>query len=408
MPAPGVRWGLLPLLGLSACSAPDPGEEAFRWDLPLAVPAPLVPADNPMSADKVELGRRLFWDVRLSADGSYSCGTCHAVEHAFTDARARALGLRGDALPRNTLSLANVAYWAAYTWANPRLLRLEEQALVPLLATRPEELGVKHLTGEVLARLSDDADYVRLFAQAFPEQTTAVDLPNLLAALAAFERTLLSFGAPYDRFLDGDRSALSASAQRGKTLFESERLKCASCHRGRLLTDAAVFGDEPPATEFFHNTGLYNLEGRGLYPRDNQGLYEFTLRTEDMGKFRTPSLRNVTETAPYMHDGSIEMLDAVLDHYAAGGRTLSRGAQLSVGADNPYKDVRVSGFTLSAEERADVLAFLGALSDDGFLHNPAFQSPFAPISEKRSAHHEEHDEADDKAGDRQQKAERTH
>jgi cytochrome c peroxidase len=225
---------------------------------------------------------------------------------------------------------------------------------------------------EVRARLAADADIESRFQAAFPREREPINTANIVAALAEFERTLSSRNAPYDRYLRGDTHALSASALRGKLLFESKRLACVSCHSGALLTDAA--SDEPSP---YHNTGLYNLDGKGQVPRDNQGLFEFTHRPLDLGKFRTPSLRNVALTAPYMHDGSLATLDEVLDHYAAGGRSLIEGPYRGVGADSPLKDARITGFSLSPTERTDLLLFLASLSDPQFVQSAIRSNPFA-------------------------------
>ncbi|MDB4976079.1 MAG: cytochrome peroxidase [Myxococcaceae bacterium] len=364
-PAHAYRAVLLALAFLCACQA-TPAPERFDLGLPREVAAPRPSADNPLTRAKVELGRQLFFERKLSADGTFACASCHRPELAYTDGLVVARGLSGESLPRNTQSLANVAYFEALTWANPKLHTLEGQALVPLLATRPRELGVAKLMDEVCARLREEPAYVERFERAFPTQAEPIDMANIVAALASFERTLLSFGSPYDAFLAGDRAALSAAAQRGKQLFESERLHCASCHRGRLLSDAASAEGAAMGEAAFHNTGLYNLGGRSLYPVDNPGLYEFTRRASDMGRFRTPSLRNVARTAPYMHDGSIADLEGVLRHYAAGGRTIADGPYAGIGADSLYKDARIAGFTLRESERADLLAFLNSLTDPAF------------------------------------------
>ena len=396
-----ARGALLVCLLLSACSSACSSSsppERFEFALPSGVQAPWQSADNPISHEKVELGRRLFWDRRLSADGSFACATCHQPQRAFSDGLVVARGLAGQMLPRNTPSLANVAYFSAYTWANPRLNDLEGQALVPLLATTPPELGVATMMPIVRERLQTDSDYVVRFRAAFPERAEPISTASIIAALASFERTLLSFSSPYDRYLGGDEGALSDAAKRGERLFASARVGCSSCHAGRLLTDAAPDVEARPRERPrngearalprelnlrdasalpFHNVGLYDLQGRGLYPRDNPGLYEFTRRPADMGRFRTPSLRNVALTAPYMHDGSIATLDGVLDHYAAGGRTLAGGPNAGVGARNAYKDPRIRGFVLGAAERTDLLAFLTSLSDPDFGSNPRFADPFS-------------------------------
>jgi cytochrome c peroxidase len=332
----------------------------------------LVCCDTSEPRGVVELGRRLFFDPRLSLDNSLSCASCHQPERAFTDGLTVARGLHGIALPRNTPSLANLSELRFYTWANPKLTTLAAQALVPLLARSPRELGVADAMDEVRARLATDVDTRRRFQAAFPRDREPISTANIVAALAAFERTLSSRNAPYDRYLRGETRALGASALRGKQLFESKKLACASCHTGVLLTDAA--SEEPSP---YHNTGLYNLDGHGQVPRDNQGLFEFTHRPLDLGKFRTPSLRNVALTAPYMHDGSLSTLDDVIDHYAAGGRTLDTGPYRGVGADSPLKDARLTGFSLSPAERSDLLMFLASLTDPQFVQNATRSNPFA-------------------------------
>jgi len=340
------------------------------------VSPPIDPPDNPTTVAKVELGRRLFYDGALSADGSYSCSNCHDPVRAFTDGRAVAQGIYGDALPRGAPSLANAGYLAFYTWANPLLTSLESQALVPMLVKRPPELDIGDRIDEVMSRLSADPTMSNLFDTAFSSDDQSIDIANVARALAAYERTLIAANAPYDRFLDGDESALSESARRGRDLFFSDRLRCGGCHTGRWLTDAA----QPSAStdESFHNVGLYNLGGTGAYPHDNRGLVEFTGRPEDMGKFRTPSLRNVALTAPYMHDGSLATLDAVIDCFAAGGLTSEDGPYAGVGSENPYKDPRISGFSLDSGERADLMAFLQSLTDDSFVS--AHQGDGVPVA----------------------------
>jgi cytochrome c peroxidase len=174
----------------------------------------------------------------------------------------------------------------------------------------------------------------------------------------------------------GDEAALSASALRGQDLFFSEELECFHCHGGFNFSDSVATETTNIIEVMFHNTGLYNLGGTGDYPPENTGLHALTGVPTDMGRFRAPSLRNIAKTAPYMHDGSIATLDEVLDHYAAGGRTIEEGPFAGVGADNPYKSEFVTGFSLTPDERADLLAFLESLTDETFLTDPRFASPF--------------------------------
>jgi len=365
-----VLWVSVWVSVLGACAA-APGSESglFDWQLPVGFEPPAAVSDNPMNAAKVELGRHLFYDPRLSRTGEQSCGSCHRQELAFSDGRERALGSTGQEHPRNTPTLANVAYMQTLTWANPVLRDLETQALVPLFGERPVELGIAGVVDEVLARLANDPMYPSLFAEAFVEleaPSEALSMRGVTHALSAFQRTLISGRSAYDRHLAGEAEALSPRAQRGLMLFESERLGCSGCHSGQNLSDATV-GQAARAENTFHNTGLYDIDGEGSYPEASPGLVAFTDRDTDRGRFRTPTLRNIALTAPYMHDGSIATLDAVLDHYAAGGRS-----------DNAFKSERLRGFELSAEERAEVLAFLGALSDEAFVCDAALSDPWRP------------------------------
>ncbi|WP_224245506.1 methanobactin export MATE transporter MbnM [Hyalangium gracile] len=352
----------------------EPVPDTYEWRLPVGFPKPRVPADNPMTEAKVELGRRLFYDNRLSLNGTQSCGSCHLQSLAFTDGLKNAEGSTGQIHRRNAQGLANVAYATSLTWANPSLTTLELQALTPLFGTEPVELGFADREEELLERLRGDAELVGRFAEAFPQKAEPVVLSSITHALASFQRALLSGNSPYDRYVyRGESNALSESAKRGMELFMSERLECNHCHSGFNFMDASasVLTDTP--VQAFHNTGLYNEDGEGAYPTVDPGVIELTGKDSDMGRFRASSLRNVAVTAPYMHDGSIATLSEVIDHYAAGGRArMIQGGQLS-----PLQSGFVRGFTLTQEERADLLAFLEALTDTEFLSDPRFSDPFA-------------------------------
>lgn len=349
----------------------------FDFGLPAWAPAPLEPEGNPTTAAKVELGRYLFYDTRLSLDGTMSCESCHMQAFAFTDGQAVSRGVTGESTPRNSMSLANVGYAPVLTWANPLLRHLERQALVPLVGKAPVELGLADEEAEVIERLAADPVYQRLFPAAFPEAKGEISLGTIVRSLAAFQRTIVSVRSPYDRYrYEGDVDAVSDAVIRGEALFFGEKLECHHCHNGLHLADTVLHERNRTGEIAYHNTGLYNLDGKGAYPVNNIGIAEITGRPEDMGRFRAPSLRNVGLTAPYMHDGSIATLDEVIDHYAAGGREIKSGPNAGIGKDNPLKSSFVPGFALTKEERVDLLAFLHALTDRSFLTDPRFANPW--------------------------------
>ena len=352
-------------------------ESDWEWDLPENIPAPKVPRDNPMSAEKVELGRHLFYDERLSANGTQACATCHLQEQAFADGRALPIGSTGETVPMNSMALVNVAYNATYTWASPLELTLSDQAALPLFGDSPVELGAHLDEDGIFQRLRDEPIYDELFAAAYPEDSDPISWINIRRALASFQRTLISVDAPYDRYTRGEDDAISEAAKRGSNLFFSEELECFHCHGGFNFTHSTVHENTAFTSRPFENNGLYNVGGNGEYPPTGRGLYRFTLDPEDDGKFRPPTLRNIALTAPYMHDGSVETLDEVLDIYAAGGRNVEDGPFAGDGRTHPNKSSFVEGFELSEQDRADLLAFFDALTDEAFITNPAFSDPWA-------------------------------
>ncbi|MGQ9838450.1 MAG: MbnH family di-heme enzyme [Cyanobacteriota bacterium] len=329
-----------------------------------------------MNPAKVQLGRYLFYDRRLSVTGSMSCASCHRQEFAFADNKASAVGATGEVHPRNSMSLTNVGYASVLTWSNPLLRRLEQQSLIPLFGEHPVEMGMVGREKEILQLLKTDPVYQSLFPQAFAE-TVEPTLAHLTQALAAFQRTLISFDSPYDRYrFGGDPKAISAAARRGEQLFNSEKLKCFRCHAGINFSDSTRHEQLQFVEVRFHNTGLYNLDAQGSYPFPNTGIYEITGNLADMGRFKAPTLRNIALTAPYMHDGSIATLEEVIAHYAAGGRTIHEGPLAGVGRYNPWKSEFVTGFEITPQEQAELLAFLHSLTDLSFVTNPDLADPW--------------------------------
>lgn len=340
--------------------------KGYAWRLPNGMAPPSVPADNPMSRIKVELGRRLFFDIRLSGPGYMACATCHKPELAFTDGRKVAIGVTGERHSRNTPTLANVGYLKRLGWAQPRPERLEVQLLRPMFGENPVEMGTLGHEVPVLTHVRSNSVYRDLFRAAFPRHAEAVDdaisFDTIARAIAAFQRTIVSGSSAYDAFAGGREAALSGAARRGLKLFNSARLQCSVCHVPPFFTDAV-------RDVRFHNTGLYNVDGAGGLPGDDQGLANET-RATDTGRYRTPTLRNVAVTGPYMHDGSVATLAAVIDHYAAGGRAARDGRP------SPLRSPLVRGFQISTGERRDLIAFLESLTDKAFLADPNYRSPF--------------------------------
>lgn len=351
---------LLPLiafLALGGCAETPPD---YPWQLPAGVPAPDVPADNALTPEKIALGKRLFYDRRLSGNGQQSCSTCHLQAFAFAEPRAVSIGSTGTELTRNAPALVNVAYNPTLTWSHPGLETLERQHLVPLFNEDPVELGATGAEAAIIHALTDDPSYPALFASAFPDERDPIDFHNIVRAIASFVRSLTSFDSAFDRYAyGGEDDALTDAAKRGMELFFSERLECHHCHGGFNFTQSSTHDNQPVSPKPFHNNGLTNSTDRGL--AEHTGL------TADRGKFRAPTLRNIAATAPYLHNGSAETLADVIDLYAQGGATPR--------ADN--QSALVQGFEITAEEKADLLAFLDSLTDPGFLSNPETADPFA-------------------------------
>jgi cytochrome c peroxidase len=294
-------------------------------EIPLGLGPRKVPADNPLTEARVRLGRRLFFDPILSADRTVACASCHQPAHGFSSGPGRPRGIRGRPTARRAPTLFNRAYGASFFW-DGREATLEAQALRPI--EDPQEMGARVV--DVVQRLKDDAAYRKEFAAAFADGVTPT---NLGRALACFERVLLRGGSPVDRFyLKLDRGALSREELHGLWLYESKG-SCWRCHSGPNFSD-----------EKYHNTGV----SWGKEPAD-LGRFAVTRRDADRGKFKTPTLRGVALTAPYMHDGSLATLADVVAFYNRGG-----GA-------NPHRDSLLAPLHLSREEEQALVAFLKAL-----------------------------------------------
>lgn len=365
-----MRWTAL----LLAWGCAEPVASDWTWDLPSHVDEPEVPALNPMSVEKVELGRYLFYDFQLSVDGGRSCGICHEPAKGFTDGFVRAIGTTGQIHPRNTLTVGNVAWREVLNWRDPEPTTLEEQLLVPLLGEHPiVEMGMGGREEELLDRLRVFEPYPSLFAAAFGSRPMTVEA--VAQAIAAFQRSIVLLDSPYDRYLDGETTALSASAARGMDLFFGPRLACGQCHSGVFL-DRSLESDGSVGEVGFYNTGQYDIDGMGSYPPEEPGLVAVTGDPAQTGAFRTPSLRNVTATWPWGHDGTTLSLEDRVDAYARGGRLLEDVTFAGDGALNRYKSPLIAGFEWTDDERADLLAFLASLTDHEGLRRPEYADPF--------------------------------
>ncbi|MDD2815877.1 MAG: di-heme enzyme [Thiotrichaceae bacterium] len=361
----------------STNSTPTPTKTVFSWQLPTGFPEPRIPDDNPITTEKIALGKYLFYDNRLSITNTQACAGCHLQNKAFTDGLKTAIGSTGDALVRNSMSLTNVVYNSRFNWANPQLKTLHAQAKVPMFAEFPVELGWSNNEQKILDRLRVEPLYKDLFTKAFPNETEPFTEGNVAKAIANFVSTLISGNSSYDQVIYQQKTAaMSDSAKRGRDLFFSERLECFHCHGGFNFSQSVNHQGTVFDEIEYHNNGLYNLENKGLYPMNNRGLWDVTFINEDMGRFRAPTLRNIELTAPYMHDGSIATLEEVLEHYARGGRLIESGEFAGDGAKNPYKSNLINGFVLTTDEKQDVINFLKSLTDWEFICNRNFSDPF--------------------------------
>ncbi len=275
---------------------------------------------------KIALGKKLFFDPILSRDSSVSCASCHIPAYAFSDTSALSTGVGGLKTERNSPSLVNIALHPYFMreGGNPSL---EVQVFVPLEGENEMHLPM----GMAIDRLKQDESYTKLFKEAFGKEPNAFGITR---SLAAYERTILGGSTRYDQFLDGDAQALTALERHGYELFTSDELNCSKCHEGGMLSNFA-----------FENNGT-----KSKY--EDRGRARLTLQTEDEGKFKTPSLRNVALTAPYMFDGSFKTLGEVVDHYAAGGQ------------GHPNQSELLNGFELEQEDRRALIAFMESLTEE--------------------------------------------
>ena len=315
----------------------SPAGKPVQITTPLGLPPVVSPADNPPTAETIALGRKLYYDPILSVDNTVSCASCHHPDHGFSDGLQVSTGVNGKTGTRNSPTVFNSAYFATQFW-DGRASSLEAQAEGPV--QNPVEMA--HTLRGVEQRLMADPEYRALFKQAFGSDVITYQMVE--KAIATFERTVISGNSPFDRYYYGhDSKAMNESAIRGFKVFSSaDKGNCSACHV--ISQDYALFTDNK-----FHNIGV-GVEDQ--QPTD-LGRFQVTKTDPDRGAFKTPSLRNVALTAPYFHDGSLKTLKDVVDYYIGAGNS------------NPYMDkqIHVLDF-LSGQERADLVAFLEALTGD--------------------------------------------
>jgi cytochrome c peroxidase len=357
---PQTKPYLLPIPTADEMARPRPPEQA---GLPVEATRAAIPTDNPQTADKVALGQKLFFDGRLSADGTVACSSCHDPARAFTDGRRASIGIKDRVGQRNAPTILNALYNNAQFW-DGRARTLEEQAAFPIV--NPSEMGQPSLDAAV-ARIASAREYRRAFERVFHGPPTTI---SLLRAIASYERTEVSFDSPFDHFIAGEKNAIDASAKRGWTLFNG-RGRCTTCHAvTRSKPDVTFFTDH-----LFHNIGVVTVRAdtvamarqadqavqagdmgavdRTAIQSDFSLLGRFlvTRQNADIGAFKTPGLRNLLMTAPYFHDGSHPTLWDVLDHYNKGGDL-----------NDPFLDKDMHPLGLKEAEIDDLVAFLASLT----------------------------------------------
>lgn len=322
------------LIALTSLLLPLAGEEL---EVPLGLPPVPWPSDNPYSKKKAELGRLLYFDKRLSSDGTISCGTCHSIPHAFTDRHPVSEGIHGHHGTRHAPTVINSAYQKHYFW-DGRAESLEEQCKGPI--ANPKEMtadnSVKRAHEQCEMRVNSISGYRTLFKEVFGSDRCTIS--DIAKAIATFERTVLSGNSAYDRYKAGDKTALSASQVKGYEVFVKSG--CGNCHAGFNFTDGR-----------FLNIGIGMNK-----PDPDLGRYAITHHPSDRGAFKIPTLRDVEHTYPYMHDGSMSSLEQVVDYYDRGGNP------------NPTLNPLIRPLHLSAEEKKALLEFLRALSGEGWEH----------------------------------------
>jgi cytochrome c peroxidase len=309
--------------------------DLYFLELPEGFPYPEIPNNNEFTKSRVLLGKTLFFDPILSLDSTISCASCHHLNKAFTDGEALSKGIENRAGMRNAPTLANIAY-ANFLMLDGGVETLELQVLAPIA----DHNEMNSEMGLIIERLKRNKNYMLLFSKAYKSEPDAFGITR---AIAAFQRTLISGNSRFDKYyFQGNTNALNVSEQNGMQLFYSEKLACSNCHSGFNFTNNG-----------FENNGLYTVYA-------DTGRARITNHSSDVGKFKVPTLRNISNTSPYMHNGSLASLEQVINHYMEGG------------SSHPNKSALIKGFQLTPTEKQDLINFLKSLSDEEFLNNKKF------------------------------------
>lgn len=363
---------LVILLGFSACQEDDPivgcdpcidediinaayAPQPYELEVPEWFPRPVIPEDNPMTVEGIALGRHLFFDPILSSDSTQSCATCHDPQLSFTDGNKVSRGVLGIDGRRSSMAIVNMAFNTKGFFWDGRAATLEAQALLPV----EDHTELNENWENVVEKLKRHKEYPAMFRQAFGiEKKSEMTKELAVKAIAQFERTLLSYRSRFDQVVWEQQGWPTDAEQRGRDLFFVEFANnsldhpgCSHCHGSALFTENNYF-----------NNGLDSVATLSDFA--DYGLGEVTNNLYDNGKFRAPTLRNIALTAPYMHDGRFNTLGEVLDHYATGGHGVAN------------EDANIQPFTLTEQQKQDLIAFLNMLTDTTFVNNPAFRNPF--------------------------------
>lgn len=318
---------------------------------------------NNQQSNLVALGHLLFFDTKLSINGTKACASCHDPQLAFTDGYRKSLGAYADLHQHNSPSLLNLSSYSSLNWSNPYLHSLKEQMKKPLFNTNPIELGMNQKDTLILMQLKNEPIYKKVLNKIL-NANNSFNWELVFTAIEAYIQQIESRNSAFDNYNNGNLSALNQQQLAGKQLFFSKQLQCGTCHGGKDLNTSIDQNN-------FHNIGLY-----AQYPEADKGIAQYTKKNSDIGKFRTPSLRNVAITAPYMHNGSVATLNECIAIFERGGQYIAYGNLKGDGKLNPHKSPIIKGFTITKEQQQNLIAFLYALTDTTYLQNPLFKNPF--------------------------------